>query len=146
MHMEVVRKIEADPTQKTGFAFDFDKAKNACDAYDSFKASYRARDAARFASASHNLNAALQALSPGVYPSETVLKAEVSYNNIQPFVWSWVFYLLAAVTALFALRFKSRPPYIAAMTLFVTGLAIHVYGFVLRCYIAGRPPVSNMYE
>ncbi|NBT57523.1 cytochrome C biogenesis protein, partial [bacterium] len=26
------------------------------------------------------------------------------------------------------------------------GFAIHTYGFVLRCWISGRPPVTNMYE
>jgi ABC-type transport system involved in cytochrome c biogenesis permease subunit len=26
------------------------------------------------------------------------------------------------------------------------GFLLHTFGFILRCYLAGRPPVSNMYE
>jgi cytochrome c-type biogenesis protein CcsB len=35
--------------------------------------------------------------------------------------------------------------WIARLGLFA-GFILHVYGMALRCYIAGRPPVSNMYE
>ncbi len=33
-----------------------------------------------------------------------------------------------------------------SLGLFLAGFILHSYGFYLRCLIAGRPPVSNMYE
>jgi ABC-type transport system involved in cytochrome c biogenesis permease subunit len=36
--------------------------------------------------------------------------------------------------------------YWGAIGLFTTGLSIQAYGFIVRMQIAGRPPVTNMYE
>ncbi|MBI4659367.1 MAG: cytochrome c biogenesis protein CcsA [Verrucomicrobia bacterium] len=40
----------------------------------------------------------------------------------------------------------SSVTYFAGLGLFAVGLAMQVYGFVLRTWIAGRAPVTNMYE
>ena len=107
---------------------------------------YRARKPEAFAKATRELQSSLRALSPVVYPAASALELEIQYNHNRPFGWAWICYFPAAMLGLFALKYRGRGVYMAAMTLFGAGLAMHVYGFALRCLIAGRPPVSNMYE
>jgi hypothetical protein len=89
--------------------------------------------------------------SRGIVLPESILNMERLYNRLQPFAWSWKLYLLSALFSIAALiagglgkygRIFSWP----ALALFMAGFALHAYGFYLRCMIAGRPPVSNMYE
>jgi cytochrome c-type biogenesis protein CcsB len=46
----------------------------------------------------------------------------------------------------FALYNEAASLYAGAMLLYGASFLIQAYGFGLRCWIAGRPPVSNMYE
>jgi len=81
------------------------------------------------------------------------LNAEIFYNRTHPFKWAWMFYLASALTwflfgsvgAQFIAPFKGgmNP---APTFIFLAGFAMHTLGFILRSLIAGRPPVSNMYE
>lgn len=74
---------------------------------------------------------------------------EVFYNRFKPLMWSWIFYLIAALfwvthrTVNAEIAKKWQTP---AMVLTVLGFAFHIFGITLRCIIAGRPPVTNMYE
>lgn len=77
------------------------------------------------------------------------LGSEVFYNRLHPFMWGWIFYLLGAVLWIFvqtknvkAKKFFTQ----VALSATSVGAIAHITGIVLRCYIAGRPPVSNMYE
>lgn len=71
------------------------------------------------------------------------LAVETLYNRTRPFQTSWILYLCAALLWMF-----SRKKWIMQLAgvLTVTAFLVHSYGFGLRCYIAGRPPVTNMYE
>lgn len=82
--------------------------------------------------------------SRGVALNQKVLRAEVIYNRLHAFEWAWKFYLVAAI--FFALWPLRKNGIYTASCLFAVGFLIHFYGFYLRCVIAGRPPVSNMYE
>ncbi len=135
---------EFDPSNGKS-VYPHDEARKACEAYIAFREAYKPRDNSKFVDASKALKGSLQKLST-IYPSENVLDIEVQYNNARPFAWAWIFYLLTALTALVAIKARQKAVYAAAMVLYFAGLGLHVYGFALRCYIAGRPPVSNMYE
>jgi cytochrome c-type biogenesis protein CcsB len=58
--------------------------------------------------------------------------------------------LIAALLVGLSFLFKTPKFYkwffIPGFVFFAAGIAFSVYGFVLRCLVAGRPPVSNMYE
>lgn len=74
------------------------------------------------------------------------VNAELHYNNLHPFMYSWIAYLLATIlfgTLLF--KDNSKLKKAAWLALFI-GFLFHSYGFGIRMYISGRPPVTNMYE
>jgi cytochrome c-type biogenesis protein CcsB len=70
--------------------------------------------------------------------------AETFYNRLRPFLQAMILYLLAGTLWLFS----ESHPFAKRMAKFLTFSAVilHVTGFALRCYVAGRPPVTNMYE
>jgi len=109
--------------------------------------SFMAKDAGAWNDASLKLAGLLRDdLGRGVYPDASSLSREAHYNRLRPFRWAWVLYATAFVLFLVAIagaRVWARPAALASLGL---GFGLHIYGFILRCLIAGRPPVTNMYE
>jgi ABC-type transport system involved in cytochrome c biogenesis permease subunit len=83
-----------------------------------------------------------------------VVGAEALYNRTRPFLLAWGFYLVSALlwvlstglsetsgTTSWIKRIKRL-----AFSCMFAAIGCHVFGIVLRCVIAGRPPVTNMYE
>jgi cytochrome c-type biogenesis protein CcsB len=91
-----------------------------------------------------------RAQAPENYPSMKDMQIEVHYNSFHPFQKAWIFYLLAMIAALVSWSMGSpavsKWSYRAAWSFAIFGLIMHIYGFCLRVYLMGRPPVSNMYE
>jgi len=92
-----------------------------------------------------------RAQAPDVYPSVKDMQIEVHYNNFHPFQKAWILYLLAMLAALISWTMGGnvsvhKRAYQLAWALALGGLVLHIYGFCLRVYLMGRPPVSNMYE
>src|SRR5205085_3361223 len=58
--------------------------------------------------------------------------------------WSYGVALVLLVIA--TMRGKGRFVRGAGLALAIAGLLFHASGIVMRCLIAGRPPVTNMYE
>ena len=87
----------------------------------------------------HRVNAA-------AYGSQRDIELEVLYNDLHPFMLAWSLYLLTALIAAFAWHLGSRWGYRAAWVAAVCAFSVHTFGFGLRIFLTGRPPVSNMYE
>ncbi len=107
------------------------RVKNFSDLFTTLLDAYRQKDTARFEKTALALLSSL--------PSSRSLRLEVHYNRLRPFRWAWWFYLTGLLTLSFSLLW---PGYACV----ILGFIFHTYGFALRCWIAGRPPVSNMYE
>jgi cytochrome c-type biogenesis protein CcsB len=108
---------------------------------------YAQGDGFTFSNASRQLREALRALNPSIYPSEKELRLESTYNHFEAFyraVWFYGFGFLALLIA--HLRGRGRALRVIGVALAVLSLAFHASGIVMRCLIAGRPPVTNMYE
>ena len=111
---------------------------------------YVAHDAASFDQASSNLESLLAQIGGKDYVDPFKIKIEVQFNALKPFLLAWIIHLLAAL--FIAASLLSRTPSMVNLFfrpgfgLFMIGIGMSLYGFVLRCIIAGRPPVSNMYE
>ncbi len=81
-----------------------------------------------------------------LYDQKGKLDVEIHLSRFHPFKWSWVSYLLAAIIG-FLSWILARPNLYRVSWFFGgLGLFLNIYGFALRVYIMGRPPVSNMYE
>ena len=75
---------------------------------------------------------------------QTLINLELWYLRFKPFHLAWILYLLSVV--LWAMQERTGRLKQAPIALYFAGFAMHTLGFVLRCLIAGRPPVTNMYE
>ncbi len=108
---------------------------------------FASRDAAGWNNASASFADTLREdLGKAGYPSQGNLQREIQYNRLRPFRVAWIAYLTAFISLLFFGVSKARPFQIIGSLAMVVAVGIHAYGFVLRCLIAGRPPVTNMYE
>ncbi len=98
------------------------------------------------ADAAARLASALRALNPVAYPAAWRLELECRYNRWKPFRVASLWYGLAALLLLVGLTRSGRR--LAAWGVGFTGAAlfVHAAGIVTRVVLAGRPPVSNMYE
>ena len=94
-----------------------------------------------------SLQDGLRSLSPDVYPAVGVVDQEVFFNHFHPFAKAWQLYGIAFVVMLLTVWVKRLDSlYWSAIGLSVAGVAVQGYGFWLRMQVAGRPPVTNMYE
>lgn len=83
----------------------------------------------------------------GAVPENSVMAREVRYNTSHPFRKAWLLYLAGLAVLTFVKPSEKRSNgYWAGFSLITAGFLMHIYGFALRCLIAGRPPVTNMYE
>ena len=104
-------------------------------------------DALQFSRASKRLRDELRELSPTVYPDYQQLRLEYIYNHFEGFQRAiWVYAGAFLVLLIAHLRQRGRALRNIGVALAIFGLAFHASGIVMRCMIAGRPPVTNMYE
>ncbi len=116
------------------------------DAFLAIGKAYREGDAAALTRNCETFAAMLRQLSPKVYPSQLALEQEITYNHLRPFRMSWMLFLASLLALVMTTNLRSPLFYWGGMALFVAGLGMLTTGFVYRCIIAGRPPVTNMYE
>lgn len=114
--------------------------------YLALKQAYRSNSLASLGQAASQLSTDLATLSPQVYPQIAILQRESRFYRLHFFAKAWMLYGLGFIVMLGVLWFKSFDFYWGAVGIFSAGLIIHGYGFIERMQIAGRPPVTNMYE
>jgi cytochrome c-type biogenesis protein CcsB len=108
---------------------------------------YTQADTFNFSSGARQLRDNLRTLSPSIYPQEGQLRLEYFYNHFAGFyraVWCYGIALVILIAA--HLRKRGRALQNLGVAIAILGLAFHAAGIVMRCMIAGRPPVTNMYE
>src|SRR5881396_1093808 len=104
-------------------------------------------DGFSFSRAANQLRENLRGLSPSIYPQERQLRLEYFYNHFEGFyraIWCYGIALVILVAA--HLRKRGRLLQNIGVAVALLGLAFHAAGIAMRCTIAGRPPVTNMYE
>src|SRR6266403_152231 len=108
---------------------------------------YTQADTFNFSSAARQLQDNLRALSPSIYPQQRQLRLEYFYNHFEAFyraIWCYGIALVILIAA--HLRKRGRALQNIGVAIALLGLAFQASGIVMRCLIAGRPPVTNMYE
>lgn len=83
--------------------------------------------------------------APGL-PSESLLNLELDYNRVQPFMWAWITMLAGVLLFGVSMATDSQKLYWLGLAAYLGSLGLQMYGFFARIIIAGRPPVTNMYE
>lgn len=121
-----------------------DAAKAILQAFNAITDAYAHGDAANYEGASRVLAEKLVAVGP--QPDPANIAREVHYNDLHPFGKAWMLYVAALLVLGAGIYLDNRKIYLAGAAIAVGGFVMHVYGFILRCQIAGRPPVTNMYE
>src|SRR5438552_1967424 len=110
-------------------------------------AAYASADAFNFSRAANELRENLRTLSPSISPGERQLRLEYFYNHFEAFYRAIWCYGIALVILLGAhLGKRGRILQNVGVAVALLGLAFQASGIVIRCMIAGRPPVTNMYE
>src|SRR6266536_1931720 len=108
---------------------------------------YTQGDGFNFSRAANQLRAGLRELSPATYPQDRQLRLEYFYNHFEGFyraIWCYGIALVILIVA--HLRKRGRALRNIGVAVAIVGLAFQATGIVMRCMIAGRPPVTNMYE
>jgi cytochrome c-type biogenesis protein CcsB len=108
---------------------------------------YADGDGFNFSSGARQFRENLRALSPSIYPTESKLRIEYFYNHFDGFYRAAWCYGMALVILIGAhLRKRGKWLRRAGIAVALAGLLFHASAIVMRCMIAGRPPVTNMYE
>ncbi|MDY0169898.1 MAG: cytochrome c biogenesis protein CcsA [Thermoguttaceae bacterium] len=85
-------------------------------------------------------------LAETAYPAAGFNRAELHYNRIKPFLWSWVVCLMATVCAALSFAVFRRLMFWASVAVLILAQGIIAYGLALRTYITGYTAVTNMFE
>ena len=104
-------------------------------------------DSAKIAEAAQRLENDLRTLNPEVYPSLATTARELSYNRTKPFDTAMWLFAAATILLIAGTRHGWRHWVLrGGVALTVIGFAYIIWGLLQRVLIAGRAPVTNMYE
>jgi ABC-type transport system involved in cytochrome c biogenesis permease subunit len=95
-------------------------------------------------------NSAIADLRSQLVPTQTRAlaksRAEVFFNQMQPFYGAMVIYILAGLLAVFSWFNLSETLRRSAVWLVWLAFFIHTTGLIYRMVLEGRPPVTNLYS
>lgn len=114
---------------------------------EKFATAYVHGDGFQFSRAANQLRESLRVLSPNIYPTESQLRLEYFSNHFEGFyraAWCYGIALILLIAAQWRMRGTALRNIGVAVA--ILGLLFHASAIVMRCFIAGRPPVTNMYE
>jgi cytochrome c-type biogenesis protein CcsB len=128
--------------------YDQTAYKAAMDELSLMAQAYNTQNNFDFSVHSARLRKAMRDLNPSVYPTESMLQLEYDYNHLQAFAWAVGLYAVAFIVLLIANASKGKAKVltVCGLILAVGGVLTHAAGIAMRCIIAGRPPVTNMFE
>lgn len=90
--------------------------------------------------------AALEKIKPDLQPDKGRILLEVQYQKLHPFRWAWIMMAAGMIVLGLTAHKAQRGGYVTAWVLIAGAFILQVWGFYARCVVAGRPPVTNMYE
>jgi cytochrome c-type biogenesis protein CcsB len=110
--------------------------------------SWRAGDAEAVSAASNRLADLLPQVNaePGVYPDTSKLSWESWYFRNKNMTWVWLIYALSLIPLLLFVVFRWPAARWIGLLLFLAAFGFHTFAVMLRWYVSGRWPNSNMFE
>ena len=120
-----------------------EKISPAIPAYADMGDAFRKGDAAAFNDAVAEYHASLVLnFSPALHQA----RAEVFFNQMQPFYAALIIYVIAGLLGVFSWFNLSETLRRSAVWLVGLAFVIHTTGLVFRMVLEGRPPVTNLYS
>ena len=116
------------------------------EAWERMRTAFLAGKDAEAGAAAARLAEELRSLNPARYPEAATLRFEEAYHELDPWRWAWICYAAAAICLALTSAWGRRLGYGIGWGLALTGFFFQAYGFYCRITLAGRPPVTNMYE
>ena len=80
------------------------------------------------------------------YPSEQRLHLESSYFKWKGFTWVWMIYLVSIIFLLMAIVYGWSGARWGGIAFFLAAFLLQTFALVLRWYVSGRWPNTNMFE
>ncbi len=116
------------------------------EAWEAMRAAFLAGKNGEAGAAASRLGEAIRSVDPARYPDAAMLRFEQAYHELKPWRWAWICYAASAICLALTSAWRRRVGYGIGWGLALTGFLFQVYGFYCRIALAGRPPVTNMYE
>ena len=107
---------------------------------------YQDRDHAEFNGIVKKLSDEFEKSAPSQWHDLKNLVPEHTFNGAQPFVTCMALYLMALAFVFLSWLIWQTPMQKTAVGLTTLAFVIHVLGLVVRIWIQGRPPVTNLYS
>jgi ABC-type transport system involved in cytochrome c biogenesis permease subunit len=117
--------------------------KPAVEFYATLTSAYRQGDVAGFNAGLSDYQNYLRHTVPGELNRPNL---EAWFNHAAPFLQAMVLYVLVFVCAVLSWLFWPRTLSRAAGFLLVLAFVLHTAGLIIRMYLQGRPPVTNLYS
>jgi len=114
-------------------------------AFDSMLSAYREKDVPGFNAAVAKYDALLHQNPPTDW-DEKKTSFEAYFNHFSPFYVGMPLYVFAFLLGLVGWLVQWKPLNWAAFTLILLTFLLHSAALVMRIYISGRPPVTNLYS
>ncbi len=135
------------PISQASEAFPDGRFKPLQDEAASMAAAFEKNDPAAFEAAEAKVAERLRGYDFRVYPPDSVLSLELTYNTLRPFRTAYLlFYLSAVLFLIHRVKVKSKGLWGAAFGVLCLGVALHVGGTLARTYITQYAPVGSLYE
>jgi ABC-type transport system involved in cytochrome c biogenesis permease subunit len=80
------------------------------------------------------------------FPTPEMIEREIHYNQLQPFWKTALIAFFASLVLAASLGMRSKIVYGFGFTLLLSAIGMMAYGVGLRVSVAGRAPVTNMFE
>jgi cytochrome c-type biogenesis protein CcsB len=146
----LVPPVGADATQKPwtpiGLLVQDDPTSPVAAAWINLQSAWIAGDVDGVSQSAAALATTLRSVNPDVYPSADRLRTESMYFQWRGFTWGWIFYVLAVAVLLMWVVYRWRGAFWGGLLIFLFAFGIHTTSVILRTYISGRWPNTNMFE
>ncbi len=129
-----------------GAAIDAGLRDEIPEVWSDFTRAWVGRDAQSVNTAAARLAQLLPAVNPELYPDQGRLSWESWYFKARNMTWVWMVYLLSVVFLVMSVAYHWRPARVLGLSIFTLAFALHTFALLLRWYVSGRWPNSNMFE
>jgi cytochrome c-type biogenesis protein CcsB len=115
-------------------------------AWGAFTQAWRDQDADSANGAAVRLASMLPQVNPELYPDQERLGWESWYFQANNMTWVWLVYLLSVVFLVMSLAYRWSGARWIGLGVFLMAFGLHTFALLLRWYVTGRWPNSNMFE